>query len=76
MWQVFPDRMTNLLRLFHNEMIAFSVKCDPTPGNEALCGKLILSYDQKCKGQNFSKIKESMLKNKLWQKFYEFVNWN
>ena len=23
--------------------------CDPTPANEALCGKIVLSYEQKCK---------------------------
>ena len=38
--------------------------------------KLILSYEQKCKVRSKFLKNSSMLKNKLWHKFYEFINSN
>ena len=38
--------------------------------------KLMLSYEQKCKVRSKFLKNWSMLKNKLWYKFYEFINSN
>ena len=51
--------------------------CEPTPAKMMLFAvKLILSYEQKCKVRSKFLKNESMLKNKLWHKFYEFINSN